>query len=160
MEDNNENMRTALVQPPPIPVRENSAPPPIPPRKGDALPIAPLPIKSESTTIPVRHDAETATNTGRRRPVGAVATVMVSGEEASTRIDVQQRQDPNSDPEEVLARNPYDLNATVGSTVTASYPFHGEENLQQLSFAVSSVPVLPLSNTVCSLSLSIRYVMV
>lgn len=35
------------------------------------------------------------------------------------------------------ATNPYDLLAIPGSTVTASYPFHGDDKLQQLSFAVS-----------------------
>lgn len=39
--------------------------------------------------------------------------------------------------DETHSRNPYDLRAIPGSVVTASYPFRGEENLQQLSFAVS-----------------------
>lgn len=161
MEDKNGNVRVALTVPPSIPARNNSTPPPIPVRKEDAVPMIPVAITAPKEgvppPIPVRHDAETAipnvevkrpripNYSPRRRPAGAVATVMVSGEELrdqpSTRLHGQQQLEDNSATEELLARNPYDLKVAVGSTVTASYPFHGEESLQQLSFAVSPMLV-------------------
>ena len=44
------------------------------------------------------------------------------------------------------ANNPYDLKAAPGSSVTASYPFRGDDNLQQLSFAVSENRAVPVES--------------
>lgn len=102
-------------------------PPPIPPRKAEGQDEAGIP-----PPIPVRSP--------RRPPIGAVATAMVSGQSGRWGLADGQGTDENN-AEAVAedgthATNPYDLKAMAGSTVTASYPFHGEEDLQQLSFAV------------------------
>lgn len=90
----------------------------------------------------------------RRRPTGAVATVMVSERDLRGKHSVDpdrqrkkgEREVREDSEEQSLARNPYDLMAAVGSTVTASYPFHGDEGQQQLSFGVS-VYVLRLGSS-------------
>lgn len=145
--------RTANA-PPPTPRRTESAPPPIPIRKASELqqadPVAPTLLARDERTAQTtaQNDSKVTRSTAsipRRRPVGAVATAMVSGHELQHEVSVgvnRQRQERDPDLQEdpdssSLARNPYDLKALVGSTVTASYPFHGEESLQQLSFAVS-----------------------
>lgn len=109
----------------------NMPPPPIPQRK-EVIPE----VKNEGSNpppIPVRSP--------RRRPAGAVATAMVSGQGNSgqgslpSHVSSQNEEEEAEDQEH--ANNPYDLKAMPGSSVTASYPFHGDDNLQQLSFAVS-----------------------
>lgn len=67
---------------------------------------------------------------------------MVSGQGSSGQgsLTSAAAADPSTEKEvedQEHANNPYDLKATPGSNVTASYPFHGDDNLQQLSFAVS-----------------------
>lgn len=79
----------------------------------------------------------------KRRPIGAVATVMVSSDALATggvgkiQKEVATDGEDATEMEQSHANNPYDLKAVAGSTVTASYPFHGEACLQQLSFTVS-----------------------
>lgn len=77
-----------------------------------------------------------------RRPAGAIATVMVSGAglpPASSIESDQKRQQKQEEDEEVLARDPYELTASEGSFVTASFPFQGDVSQEQLSFVVSRV---------------------
>lgn len=111
-------------------------PPPIPQRK-EATPEAPEAQYAGSSPppIPVRSP--------RRRPVGAVATAMVSGQGSSSGQGtlpshvVQREEEGEAAEDQEHANNPYDLKAAPGSSVTASYPFRGDDELQQLSFAVS-----------------------
>lgn len=65
--------------------------------------------------------------------------MMVSGNEGVSSVDRREDKEieDESSEEASHANNPYDLKAEPGSNVTASYPFHGEESLQQLSFGVS-----------------------
>ncbi len=63
---------------------------------------------------------------------------MVSGQgRLPSAGQVEDEEDAELVEDETHSRNPYDLRAVPGSVVTASYPFRGEENLQQLCFAVS-----------------------
>lgn len=137
MEDQNPNKEAISTNVPPIPVRSGGVPPPIPTQNQSVPP-----------PIPVRAPEETAISESspRKRPIGAVATALIStegiGHQPSSsvdlaRVDGTEQQQTDDTSEEPLSRNPYDLKATVGSTVTASYPFHGDESVQQLSFAVS-----------------------
>lgn len=87
--------------------------------------------------IPASSNASALLPAPRRRPVGAVATVMASGLTSVEQIVSEQDGDGADVSEQQSHGNPYDLQAAPGSTVTASYPFTGEESLQQLSFAVS-----------------------
>ena len=50
----------------------------------------------------------------------------------------EKGEDVDQQEEEEHSTNPYDLKAAAGSIVTASYPFHGDADLQQLSFTVST----------------------
>lgn len=56
--------------------------------------------------------------------------------------EVAQQQEEGGAEDQEHANNPYDLKTMPGSTVTASYPFRGDDNLQQLSFAVSECSLL------------------
>ncbi|CAM9770967.1 unnamed protein product [Scytosiphon promiscuus] len=106
--------------PPPIPSRKEESravPPPIPSRDEERVPSSPVPS-------PVR------------RPAGAVATVMASGLPSAFDSRAHQYEEGAADVDDQPHGNPYDLKAEPGSTVTASYPFQGEESLEQLSFAV------------------------
>lgn len=112
-------------------------PPPIPPRKAEGQYEGSIP-----PPIPVRSP---------RRPPGAVATAIVSGQSGQWRL-ASGGPGPDDEDAEVVedgthATNPYDLKAMVGSTVTASYPFHGKDDLQQLSFAVSDLERLSPGET-------------
>eukprot|EP00752_Nemacystus_decipiens_P018528 g16611.t1 len=106
-------------------------PPPIPQRRE----VTPDVQNEESNPppIPVRS----------YRPAGAVATAMVSGQGGSGQERLSSHTAQEGAEEDVEdqehANNPYDLKATPGSSVTASYPFRGDDNLQQLSFAVGDV---------------------
>lgn len=67
---------------------------------------------------------------------------MVSGQGSSGSLPSagqapQKEQEQEDAEDEEHANNPYDLKATPGSNVTASYPFRGDDDLQQLSFGVS-----------------------
>lgn len=65
---------------------------------------------------------------------------MVSGHQGSLpsgRQPVEQAAEGDAGEDQEHANNPYDLKAMPGSTVTASYPFRGDDNVQQLSFGVS-----------------------
>lgn len=66
---------------------------------------------------------------------------MVSGAElqASTEVGSDLKQQDEEVVDESLARDPYDLRAAEGTTVTASFPFQGDGTLQQLSFVVRSI---------------------
>ncbi|CAM9348254.1 unnamed protein product [Ectocarpus sp. 12 AP-2014] len=133
------------VDPPPIPEgKEAVNPPPIPEGKEVVNP-PPIPEKKEAVTPPPIPERKEAVNpplipvrSGPRPPAGAVATAMVSGGE---RLPFAGKTQHEQQEEEVQARpnNPYELMVQAGATVTASYPFRGEESLQQLSFAVSVV---------------------
>lgn len=57
-----------------------------------------------------------------------------SGSRAEKGEHVEQQEDEEAQ----HSTNPYDLKAASGSIVTASYPFHGDADLQQLSFTVSA----------------------
>lgn len=133
------------MPPPPIPVRtEGSSNPP------------PIPARAETTELPSMdegHGASSSTPTrdanlpeapdrsARRRPAGAVATAMVSGHQGLPSAGLRRQQEEaaiETMDEHSHANNPYDLQAAPGSTVTASYPFQGDEALQQLSFVVSA----------------------
>ncbi|CBJ27191.1 expressed unknown protein [Ectocarpus siliculosus] len=122
--------RKEAVNPPPIPEKKEAVnPPPIPEPK-EAVNPPPIPAPTEAANpppIPVR--------SGPRPPPGAVATAMLSGGEGLPFAGKTQHEQQE---EEVQARpnNPYELMVQPGATVTASYPFRGEESLQQLSFAV------------------------
>lgn len=99
-------------------------PPPIPVREDESCGLPPVPVRSP-----------------KRRPIGAVATVMLSGQgpalpPSSLRRPSEEEVDHDADGNS-HANNPYDLKAAPGAVVTASYPFHGDEDLQQLSFSVS-----------------------
>ncbi|CAN0435767.1 unnamed protein product, partial [Hapterophycus canaliculatus] len=104
-------------------------PPPIPSRKEET--------KAVPTQIPSRKEESVppSVRSSVCRPAGAVATVMASG---FASVDpATPRYDGGDDvAEDQPHGNPYDLKAEPGSNVTASYPFQGEESLQQLSFAV------------------------
>lgn len=121
--------------------RQTMPPPPIPQRKG----VTPE-VKNEGSNpppIPVRSP--------RRRPAGAVATAMVSGQGNSGQVGSLPAHVAPKEVEDVEdqehANNPYDLKAAPGSSVTASYPFRGDDNLQQLSFAVSENRAVPVEST-------------
>lgn len=116
------------------------------------MPPPPIPTRDE-----VKPPAIPDHGSSKRRPAGAVATAMVSGRpqqgyglhssSATGSIGEEHNRDNNNNnndesnnellKEQTHANNPYDLKAEPGSTVTASYPFVGEEGLEQLSFAVS-----------------------
>ncbi|CAM9716920.1 unnamed protein product, partial [Choristocarpus tenellus] len=68
------------------------------------------------------------------RPVGAVATSLVNTDGAAV------VREENGGEKEVVAApqmtNPYKLDVETGATVTASYPFQGDDELKQLSFTV------------------------
>lgn len=106
---------------------------------GTAMHNMPLPSRDQISTpslVPINSHP-------KRRPIGAVATAMVSGKTSPTG-SVERRQEEvatygehATEVEQSHSSNPYDLKAVAGSTVTASYPFRGETHLQQLSFSVS-----------------------
>lgn len=78
----------------------------------------------------------------KRPPAGAVATAMVSGQGWMPIVGQELRGEEQDVVEgKASANNPYDLVAVPGSTVTASYPFHGDDQLQQLSFVVSQINI-------------------
>lgn len=107
------------------------APPPIPARK----------VEEEIS------EPQKPTPATKRRPAGAVATVMASGQQAwlpsvgrGGGVEGGGEQEQVEQEEEVHhGTNPYDLKAASGSVVTASYPFHGEAEKQQLTFNVSVI---------------------
>ena len=105
------------------------------------MPPPPIPLRTERGQDAGINPPLMPARSPRRPPTGAVATAMVSGE-GRLPSDHQVAEDQAEDvvEDETHARNPYDLRAIPGSIVTASYPFRGEEKLQQLSFAVSCEP--------------------
>ena len=129
------------MPPPPIPVRtERSNPPPIPDSNEAIEPSLDERDNPSSTAAQAAERDPPQIPDGRRRPAGAVATSMVSGQGGlSSTVFRRQQEEATSEvvDEHSHANNPYDLLAAPGSTVTASYPFHGDEELQQLSFVVS-----------------------
>lgn len=157
MEDHTSSKEVTSTNVPPIPARNEGMPPAIPARNHSVPPPIPVQNQSVPPPIPVRAPKETAVpeSSPRRRPIGAVATALISTEELGhkpsgsvdlARVDDAQQQQADDTSEEPLSRNPYDLKATAGSTVTASYPFHGDESVQQLSFAVSRSTIAVISH--------------
>ncbi|CAM9539772.1 unnamed protein product [Laminaria digitata] len=146
------------MPPPPIPVRKeggHTGPPPIPTRTEEAHPgPPPIPARTEEAhpeppPIPV-HEEEaqpepkrsSTSSPPRWRPAGAVATVMASEQgwrPSGSRAEKGEHVEQQEDEEAQHSTNPYDLKAASGSIVTASYPFHGDADLQQLSFTVGDM---------------------
>lgn len=132
------------MPPPPIPARKEEShtePPPIPVREeaGHAAEPPPIPVRKVEEEAQPEPEPSAPRSPPKWRPAGAVATVMASSDQAwrpsasrpEKGEDVEQQEEEHS-------TNPYDLKAASGSIVTASYPFQGEADLQQLSFTVST----------------------
>lgn len=132
------NVRTGLLF-----EAETMPPPPIPSRNEETK-VMPPPIPSRDDGGESAAEPAPPTSSPVRRPAGAVATVMASGLASSyagagavdSAAHHQYGGGDDNGAEDQPHGNPYDLKAEAGSTVTASYPFQGEESLQQLSFAV------------------------
>lgn len=132
------------MPPPPIPVRTEggSNPPPIPaPAEKTDLSMEKGHGASSSSPAQDTNLQEAPDQNAKRRPTGAVATVMVSGHQGLPSAGLRRLREEaaiETTDEHSHANNPYDLQAAPGSTVSASYPFQGDETLQQLSFVVSA----------------------
>lgn len=132
------------MPPPPIPARKeegHTGPPPIPARKEEGHPAEPppIPVRKEEEEAQREPEPSAATSPPKWRPAGAVATVMASSQQGwQSSASRPEKGDEVEQQEEEHSTNPYDLKAASGSIVTASYPFQGEADLQQLSFTVSA----------------------
>lgn len=143
------------MPPPPIPVRTegSSNPPPIPAPAESTHPLSMDEGHGVSSSSPAQ-DAnlqKAPDRNAKRRPAGAVATAMVSGHQGLPSAGLRRQQEEaaiETTDEHSHANNPYDLQAALGSAVSASYPFQGDETLQQLSFVVSAMDKVTNSGTI------------